>query len=251
MANKHMYDPHNRLGMGITPSTKLAFTNTITTAGEEDIHDVWNLCKFHQYELPFKDSVLHLLRNPRNVNAINLLHTVEVPKTWPACNHEVDGTVKLEEVTGYVCITPIHGPTKTNQIRLKIPLLVHSTSISAEQLASLIYECLYQYIITKIYTDIPTKLEVTLWTSPHEVPLIKVVVGFISLLFQDAYSPIQVPEVGHEITVPEGNKEIGITPKQPITKGVLMRQRRNLNTPEVIHEVRHTLTFPRLPALPK
>lgn len=250
--DKHfLYDPLKRMGLFASPNKKLALMNTITAASESDLEDVYELCKFHHYELPYKDAIRHILRNPRNISAINLLHTVEIPKDYPN-NTEQEGTVKLEELTGFCCIAPcdtVHA--KQNLIKVQIRCLVHNLSLGEEQLANLIYECLIQYCTQKITTIVPTKLEVSVWLAPTEANMFRTVYGYINALFHDAYSPMRLPDVGYETSAIRRMKEetarSAVRSKHTSSSTFL---RRNLNDKEYWQDNQdsHVLTFPRLPA---
>lgn len=243
-----LYNPLKRLGFSSPPSTRLARSTMIMSADEKDLHDVWNLCKFHQYELPYKDAVEHIIRNPRNVSALSLVHVVEVPATCTG-EQELVGTVTHEEVAGFVCVAPVDVPCLTpNMIQVRIPLLVHNLSLGEEQVANMLYECLHQYAVLKTTTDVPTKLEVTIWLTPHETTFFKTVVAFINALFHDSYLPLRVADVGHETWSPTDKpKNPLLTKPNQYPKAALLKQRRDLNNPALQTEVKHTLTFPRLP----
>ncbi len=242
------YQPLNRLGFEHHPSTKVAYSHTITTADAKDLTDVWNLSKFHRYDIPFRDSVDHLIRNPRNICAISLLHQSLVPKSSTGQEY-LEGQVINEEVAGFVCIHPNDSPChKRNLVRVHIQALFHNLSLGEEQVAALIYEALYQYCAAKVTTDVPTKLEVDIWLPPTEALFFGIVYQHINLLFQESYSPLRLPDVGYETTAIKRRKEDAA--KQALSnKKYGSNWRRNLNNPEYwsLSGDHHTLTFPRLP----
>lgn len=246
------YQPLNRLGFDHHPTKKIAYSNTITSAEETDLNDVWELCKFHRYDLPFKDSVHHLMRNPRNVSALSLLHISEVQPSSPEEDVQ-EGKVIYEEVAGFVCICPNDSPSvRTNLISVDIRGLVHNLSLGEEHVAALIYEALCQYCQAKTNTALPasTKLEVSIWLPPTEVTFFRTVYVYINALFGDAYLPERMADVSYTTTATKRIKEE--TARNAVAnKKNKNYWRSNLNNPEYWKFAgdKHVLTFPRLPGI--
>jgi hypothetical protein len=239
------YQPLNRLGFEHHPSKKLAYSHEITFADEKDLNDVWSLSKFHHFDIPFKDALCHLLRNPRNICAISLLHQSLVPQSSTGQEY-LEGQVLTEDVAGFVCIAPVDAPcNRTNVVRVNIRALYHNLSLGEEQIASLIYEALHQYCAAKISTDVPTKLEADIWLSPTEATFFRTVYGYLNNIFQDSYAPLRLPDVGYETTAIRRLKE------EAANKAISRKwnTRKNLNDPQYWHMSgdHHTLIFPRLP----
>lgn len=240
------YSFHKR--MGLNSGKKLFRSTQIQLADQHDVDDVWELSKFHKHikSIPFKDSIEHLIRNPRCMSAVSILHTSEASSS-PEKDFE-EGIVIEEEVVGFCCVKPVDRPTHIpNYIKVSIPCLLHHISLGEEEVADLIYETLTQYVLAKTTTDVPTKLEVTTWLTPTETNWFKTVVGFIDARFHDSYLPLKTADLTHE-TRDKNAKPLEIGSPNKITKGILMKQRRNLNNPENYIDVEHRLLFPRLPA---
>lgn len=247
MTNKPLsYSFHKR--MGLTTNKKIVRSTCIQLADKEDVTDVWNLSKFHRHtnSIPYKDSIDHLIRNPRCSSAITLLHTSEV-SSCPEKDYN-EGLVITEDVVGFCCVKPVDRPAQLpNYIRVSIPCLLHHISLGEEEVALLIYETLTQYVLAKVTTNVPTKLEVTTWLTPTENSFFKTVVNFVNALFHDAYLPLKVADVSYEHR-DKNAKPLDIGTPSKSTKGLLIKQRRNLNNPENYIDVEHKLIFPRLPA---
>lgn len=249
---KYPYAPMPRMGYNPPPNHCITRSSCITAADERDLDDVYELCKKYYSEIPYRDSTRHLLRNPRNVSAISLHHVSTVPKSLLTDSHEATfhGTVTEEEVNGVCIVGPVDVPCLTpNYIRTQIKLLAFDFSITEQTLAHLIYETISQYSISKIYTEVPTKLEVSFWLSPSQTHLFKIVYAHINLFFQESYAGIRLPDVGYMVDdnanvfspIPSPEKE-----KYP--KAALLKLRRNLNNVQYQQLAKHTLVFPRIPA---
>ena len=238
------YSFHKR--MGLAANKRIARTTQIQPADQNDVKDVWELSKFHKHtnSIPFKDSIDHLIRNPRCVSTITLLHTSEISSS-PEKDYD-EGIIIEEDVVGFCCVKPVDRPCHIpNYIRVSIPCLLHHISLGEEEVANLVYETLTQYVLAKTTTDVPTKLEVTLWLTPTETLFFKGVANFINALFHDAYIPLKTADITHEVR-DNNAKPLEIGTPSKLTKGLLIKQRRNLNNPENYIDVEHKLIFPRL-----
>jgi hypothetical protein len=183
MTNKPLsYSFHKR--MGLTTNKKIVRSTCIQLADKEDVTDVWNLSKFHRHtnSIPYKDSIDHLIRNPRCSSAITLLHTSEV-SSCPEKDYN-EGLVITEDVVGFCCVKPVDRPAHTTKLYSgKYTLFTTSYFSREEEVALLIYETLTQYVLAKVTTNVPTKLEVTTWLTPTENSFFKTVVNFVNALF--------------------------------------------------------------------